>query len=167
LPKAARVGHGHARHGHQTTEAQQALRVSTGIAPDGVLAPTRRASHFRSPEAEAEALGRARRQLHEDLRNGIIQPYVDHRTGEESFVHPTTGEPKRHALVVRTTDPRGFGNSAQVARRVAGPGTPYLKDSAGNLVPERVGGPRMTAFVVFEYVQSLGAWRELSYYPEA
>jgi hypothetical protein len=166
-PNASSRGHGHARHGHQTTDPQQAERIRTGVAPDGLPAKTSRASRFRSPEAELDALARARQRLAADLRSGEVEHYVDGTNGEIGYVDPGNGEPSHHALTVETSDPRGFGEVAYVPRRTGGPGTAYDKDAAGNRIPQEVAGPFKKARVVFEYVPSAHEWRVLTYYPEA
>jgi hypothetical protein len=165
-PNAAQEGHGHGRHGHQTTDEQHATRVSTGMAPDGVEAKAPRASGFRSPEAEAEALGRAGAQLEADLKNGTVPSYTDPATGDQVYYDPVTLKPVRRTVVVTTNDPRGYGDSAQVARRVGGPSSPYALDAAGNRIPDQVVAPQTTARVVYEYVKSANEWRPVTYYPE-
>ena len=69
-------------------------------------------------------------------------------------------------MVVTTDDPRGFGDSAWVARRVGGPSSPYELDAAGNRIPEQPVGPQMNARIVYEYVPSANEWRPVTYYPE-
>jgi len=165
-PNAAQEGHGHGRHGHQTTDAQQADRVRTGIAPDGLPANAPRASGFRSPQAEAEALGRAGNQLETALQSGAVPSYTDPVTGDKVYVNPTTGKPSRKTVVVETSDPRGFGASAQVARRVGGPSSPYVLDANGNRIPDLDATPQMHARIVYEYVPSANEWRPVTYFPE-
>ncbi|RSM77061.1 hypothetical protein DL991_21155 [Amycolatopsis sp. WAC 01375] len=165
-PNAAQEGHGHSRHGYQTTDAEQATRVRTGIAPDGLPAKAGRASRFRSAQAEAEALGRGRTELEAHLRDGKVPSYTDPVTGQQLYVHPVTGRPVRHPVSVTTNDLRGFGESAQVARRVGGPSSPPVLDANGERIPDLVVGPQMTATVSYEYVPSTNEWRPVTYYPE-
>ncbi|ONF72135.1 hypothetical protein AVR91_0211365 [Amycolatopsis keratiniphila subsp. keratiniphila] len=165
-PNAAQEGHGHGRHGYQTTDGQQATRVRTGMAPDGLAAPASRASRFRSAQAEAEALGRARAQLEADLRDGTVVSYTDPVTGQQLYVHPVTGKPVRHRVLVTTNDPRGFGESAQVARRVGGPSSPLALDANGNRIPDLVVAPQKNARVVYEYAPNANEWRPVTYFPE-
>ncbi len=166
-PNAADAGHGHGRHGNQTTDIQQAERVVTGRYPDdpptGPLPPgqnpARRASRFGSPEAEAEALARGRADLNAQLaaqsaaNGGTPPPYSD----------PVSRVPMRIRSVVETSRPEGFGSS-QVA--LTGPdGQPTL-DGSGNRVsvadPSRLGHAR----IVWEYVRSIDEWRPVTYFPE-
>ena len=166
LPNAATEGHGHGRHGYQTTDAEQATRVATGIAPDGLAAPAGRASRFRTPQAEAEALGRGRGALEGELQAGNVTTYPDPVTGQPGYVDPATGAPVRRTVVVETNDPQGFGESVQVARRVGGPSSPYVLDASGNRIPDLVVAPQMHARIVFEYVPSANEWRPVTYFPE-
>ncbi|WP_248846469.1 polymorphic toxin-type HINT domain-containing protein [Amycolatopsis regifaucium] len=166
LPNAGQEGHGHGRHGYQTTDGQQATRVRTGIAPDGSSAPAGRASRFRNAQAEAEALGRAASKLEANLRDGAVPSYTDPVTGKPLYFDPASGVPVRHRVLVTTDDPRGFGESAQVARRVGGPSSPFVLDANGNRIPDLVVTPQKTARVVYEYVRSANEWRPISYYPE-
>lgn len=165
-PNAAQEGHGHERHGHQTTDAEQATRVATGVAPGGDTAPAGRASRFRSPQAEAEALGRASSQLEADLQSGAVPSYTDPVTGDQVYVNPANGQPVRRSVLVTTNDPRGFGDSAQVARRVGGSSSPYVLDAAGNRIADPVVAPQMNARIVYEYVPNANEWRPVTYFPE-
>ncbi|WP_143267770.1 hypothetical protein [Amycolatopsis alba] len=167
-PTAAKKGHGHSRHGYQTTDEQQATRVRTGRAPNGLRVKPHpvRASRFRSAQAEAEALGRARTQLEADLRNGTVDFHTDPVTGQQLYVHPATGIPVRHRVSVPTNDPRGFGESAQVARRVGGLGSPPALDANGSRIPDLIVAPQKTATVSYEYVPSANEWRPVTYFPE-
>ena len=170
-PNAAQHGHGHGRHGWQTTDAQQADRVVSGRfpeqhpteAPGGP--PRARASHFGSPQAEAEALGRGRRALQRDLDAGTVPTHLDPVTGAPTYVDPVTGEPVRHEALVSTNRPGGFGNS-QVVRRQPPPSTALAPDTAGNrvAVPSSTALPNAT--VVHEYIPSTGKWRTVTHYPE-
>ena len=165
-PNAAPTGHGHGRHGYQTTEADQETRVRTGVAPDGEPAPAERASRFRSPEAEAEALGRARTKLEAKLQSSAVTSYTDPVTGHQVYVNPANGRPVRHPVQVTTNDPRGFGESAWMPRRISGPNGAYVLDPAGNRIPYQEVVPQMNARVVYEYVRSANEWRPITYFPE-
>lgn len=168
---AAQHGHGHARHGWQTTEAQQADRVVSGRFPDQLPTevpggpPRARASRFASPQAEAEALGRGRRALQRDLEAGAVPAHLDPVTGASRYVDPVTGEPVRHQAVVTTKRPGGFGTS-QVVRRQPPPSTALAPDAAGNRVAIPSSTPLPNATVVHEYVPSTSEWRTVSHYPE-
>lgn len=165
--RAATRGHGHAWHGWETTDAQQRLRAETGTTPDGPFSATGRASRFRDAQAEAEALGRARRQLEADLRAGKVTSYTDPVTGATTFVNPSTGGPARHRVVVASSDPGGFADLAFVARRLGGPTSAFMVDAAGRRVVDLVTAPQMHAKVSFEFVPSAGEWRPVSCFPEA
>ena len=170
-PNAAQHGHGHARHGWQTTDAQQAERVVSGRFPDQIPSeapggpPRARASRFASPQAEAEALGRGRRALQRDLDAGAVPAHRDPTTSAPRYVDPVTGEPVRHEAVVTTQRPGGFGTS-QVVRRQPPPSTALAPDAAGNRVAVPSSTPLPNATVVHEYVPSTGEWRPVSHYPE-
>ncbi len=169
-PRAAAEGHGHGRHGYQTTDAQQARRVETGYYPHdpdyGPLRPGQRpagrASRFSSPEAEVEALARSRRDL--DAKLGAdAQSASAAGTGPPTYADPATGIPERFTTTVTTYRPEGYG-PAQVVRR-DNSGTIW-PDAEGNRVsvhdPQRNG----SALVIWEYVPSADEWRTVSYYPE-
>ena len=170
-PNAAQHGHGHGRHGWQTTDAQQADRVVTGRFPDQLPTeapggpPRPRASRFGSPQAEAEALGRGRRALQRDLDAGNVPAHPDPVTGSPTYVNPVTGEPVRHEAVVTTNRPGGFGSS-QVVRRQPPPSSAFAPDAAGNrgAVPSSTALPNAT--VVHEHIPSTGGWRTVTHYPE-
>lgn len=170
-PGIAQHGHGHARHGYQTTEAQQADRVVTGRYPDQLPTevpggkPRPRASRFSSAEAEAEALGRARRVLNRELKAGSVGGYTDPVTGVQTYVDPATGIPISREIVVTTNRPGGFGTS-QVVRRHPQPSTSVLPDAAGNRVAVPSNTVLPNARVTFEYVPSTGEWRPVTYFPE-
>ncbi len=166
-PNASSHGHGHARHGWQTTDEQQRLRVETGTTPDGGVGRTGSASRFRDAQAEAEALGRARRQLEADIERGSVSSYTQPVTGGATYVDPVSGRPMRHEVRVESGDPRGFADSAFVARRVGGPTSEIVVDAAGRRVVDVVVAPQRHALVSFEYVPSTGEWRPVSYFPEA
>src|SRR5690606_1418075 len=94
-PEKSSRGHGHEDHGSQTTAADQARRVETGTTPSGrTTFKGKPSSRFNSPEAELEALGRARRKLD---------------AGSPPKFDPVTGEPNRIMYEVETKLPDGFG----------------------------------------------------------
>jgi hypothetical protein len=143
-PKKASHGHGHADHGAQTTAADQAKRVETGETPGGRTTPKGRpASRFRSPEAEVEALGRARRKLDAD--------------GPPKF-DSVTGEPNRRMYDVETTSPGGFGTRHIPKKDAAGKALkPYAAEADPSILRR--------ARVIFEYVPSKDAWHPVTYFP--
>ncbi|MCE9576333.1 MAG: hypothetical protein K8W52_24510 [Deltaproteobacteria bacterium] len=167
-PSAAKEGHGHGRHGWQTTDAEQAMRVKSGRYPDDRIGPILRtqrpigrASRFGSPEAEAEALGRGRKELERKLAKdaktaaatGAPAPkYVDQ-----------AGKPADFGPRVPTNRPGGYGSS-QVLRTHPN-GQPHL-DADGNRVALPDSTPLPNALVVWEYVPSTGKWQPKTYYPE-
>lgn len=152
-PRKASHGHGHADHGHQTTSAQQGHRIRTGVTPSGRIGkPTSKASSFHSPEAEAEALGKARTRLNKDIQSGVTPKY------------DANGEPNRFMIDNITTNRKdGFGY--QVVKQ---------KDSNGQVVRDASGLPLTTtdptpltkAKVLFEYVPSKDRWEPVTYFPE-
>jgi hypothetical protein len=162
----AQHGHGHAWHGSQTTEAQQAERVRTGVTPTGeVRKAPGRASRYSSPQAEAEALGRGRRALQSALKAGTEDERFTDAAGQVTHVNPATGEPARHTTVVPTNRPEGYGTS-QVVRRHAPPSDQVLKDASGQRVAQPSSTPLPNAAVHWEYVKSTGEWRRVTSYPE-
>ncbi|MDF5734753.1 MULTISPECIES: hypothetical protein [unclassified Nostoc] len=157
-PNRSTHGHGHTFHGHQTTDAQQEHRVKTGTTPDKKSGkPPSQSSRFTSPQAEAEALGRGRRALDTDLKNGAI-PHQG--TG---FVDPKTGAPVRHSVSVTTNRKTGFGVAAVKQRDSAGKviKDPKTKQPLTTVDPT----PIKTAKLIYEYVPSAKQWRPLTYYP--
>ena len=164
-------GHGHARHGSQTTSMEQAEGVRSGMRPDGTTgSPLSTTSRFRSPEAEAEALGRGRRLLNEKLRSGTVQnDFPDPVTGTPTYVDPVTGSPTRVKIDnVTTNDVRGYGDGF-IAERDAVTNQIIHPDPANptyrNPVPNPA-NPLMKADIVYEYVPSTGKWEPLTYYPK-
>lgn len=125
-----------------------------------------RASRFSSAVSEAEALGRARRQLEADLAAGLVESAIDPATGRRTYVDPITGKPFRHTLVVRTTRPEGFADAAFVPRRVGGPGTPYVLAEDGDRLVDVDHTPQTRARFIFEYVPDIDDWQPYTYYPE-
>lgn len=165
-PNAATEGHGHGRHGFDTTDAQQAERVRSGRYPDdpigpiqGQRTPAQQASRFTTPQAEAEALGRGRRELDRRLAAGNVPG------AGNGFVNPATGVPQRVRIdgaPMRTTRPGGYGD-AQV-RQMNG-NQPVMDPNGGF---QATPGPTglTDARVIYEFVPSTGQWRPVTYFPE-
>ncbi|MCE9572195.1 MAG: hypothetical protein K8W52_03480 [Deltaproteobacteria bacterium] len=159
-------GHGHGRHGWQTTEAQQVERVETGRNPDALVGepngfPADEASRFGSPQAEAEALARGKRALATQLETeakaaaaaGLPPP---------SLLQPN-GHPRRIRPLVKTHRPEGFGTQQKL--RTGPTGAPLL-DANGKRVavphPSRLGHAR----VVWQYIPADDRWGPVTYFPE-
>jgi hypothetical protein len=111
---------------------------------------------------EAEAVGRGRTQLEQDLRKGDVESFLDPGTGKVVYVDPGTGFPVNHSVEVGTDDSLGFGDSAYVTKKVGGK---VLRDASGNKIPVKIVGPQMHARIVWQYVPSIDDWRPLTYYP--
>lgn len=143
-------GHGHVRHGSETTAAQQAHRVQTGVAPDGPGNPVGRSTRFDSPEAELDAVSRARSRTAGRVADG--------RQSEAIIVKPN-GEARlpRDASVV-TGHPGGYGSGVEVARNPA-TGAPL----PGR--PVQPTGQDPNAFVVLERRPATGTWEPVTQYP--
>jgi hypothetical protein len=142
-------GHGHARHGYQTTIVQQMTRVRTGIAPDGIRATTSRATRFDSPEAELEAIGKARKIVAHRVANGQISYWdVDPR-----------GVVRPHWETVVVDGRRGgYGSGIEVQR----------DPSTGIPLPGRPVQPTgqdKNARVRLQYNPATGTWDPLTQYP--
>ena len=173
VTQMAQEGHGHARHGFETTDAQQAERVRTGRYPDDPIGPlpaarkpAGRASRFTSPEAEAEALGRGRHSLNRRLREGTVPTHPDPVTGAPTYVDPVNGKPVRVEAPVTTNRPGGFGTS-QVPQRNPPPSNAAVLDPAtGQRIPIQSPTPLPNASTVFEHVPSTGQWHPVTYFPE-
>lgn len=153
-PTKSQHGHGHGDHGFETTMEQQKHRVETGETPSGRKQPDGSdppapdsAGKFFSAAHEAEALLAARADLAKKLSAGTVAATTP------------SGKPARSRSIVFTSRKEGFGQSA-----VVDPSAATRTAVADKAVLRR-------AFVVFEYVPSLGAgtnpasWRPLTYYP--
>ncbi|MDR7268564.1 YD repeat-containing protein [Pelomonas saccharophila] len=162
-PIASRIGHGHGDHGHQTSFSEQATRVRTGISPTGRSAPTSKASKFVSPEAEAEAIGRGTEELMRALGRGVVPPGVIDGRGMPTFVEPN-GLPVRYSVIVSTNQPGGFGKSVVKLKNAATGAVFY--DGFGLPVTQISPTVLMSAKIIWEYVPSIGGWRQVTYYPE-
>ena len=128
--------------------------------------PVARAAHFASPQAEAEALSRGRRVFACELEAGLVSHFIDVATGALSFVDPVTGEPVRHAVVVSTHRPEGFGSSYVVRRHAPPNQAPWL-DEKGQRVAIKSETPLPHARLIYEYVPSIDGWHLVAYHPEA
>ena len=151
-PDKAQHGHGHGDHGHQTTADQQGARIRTGITPSGRAGKTvSKASHFHTPEAEAEAIGRARRQLQADQRAGTITEL------------DAAGEPTRHSVTELTNRRDGFGHRVVKEKDAAGA---VIKDASGQPLTQTDPTPLRQAKVIWEHVPSKNDWHPVTYSPE-
>jgi hypothetical protein len=143
-------GHGNGRHGSQTTVSQQTTRVQTGVAPDGALAPTPRATRFDSPEAELDAVSRA--------QSGTAGRIADGTTRDAITVGPDgVARLPRDSSVV-TGYPGGYGSGVEVMRdpvtNAPLPGRP--------VVPT---GQDPNALVVLQKDPATGVWEPITQYP--
>jgi hypothetical protein len=151
-PAKSQHGHGHGDHGYHTTAAQQGDRIRTGITPSGRAGkPVSKASHFHSPEAEAEAIGRARRQLKTDQKAGSVTNF------------DAEGEPTRHGVTVPTNRKDGYGH--RVVKQKDASGT-VIKDSSGKPLTTTDPTALRQAKVIWEYVPSKNEWHPVTYFPE-
>ncbi|MBO0720501.1 MAG: PAAR domain-containing protein [Blastocatellia bacterium] len=99
-------GHGHARHGAQTTIAEQTVRAQTGVAPDGKNAPTDVATKFDSDAAEFDAVQRAQQRTANRIANGQLRtPIIVNSQGKARL--PTD-------VSVVTGHPGGYGSGVKV-----------------------------------------------------
>ncbi len=133
-------GHGHERHGAQTTTREQTTRVQSGEAPDGNTAPTKKATKFDSHAKEVEAVEKAKAQ--------------NPGQGEPKF--RPDGRPNRVHKVV-DDGPEGYGEGVEVKT-----------DSAGKPLPGRPvqsTGRQPNAKVIFEYNPETDTWEPLTQYP--
>jgi hypothetical protein len=151
-PDKAQHGHGHGDHGHQTTAEQQGERIRTGITPSGRAGkPVSKASHFHAPEAEAEAIGRARRQLKADRESGAVSNFDE------------AGEPARHSITVPTNRKDGYGHRVVKQKDASGA---VIKDASNKPLTTTDPTPLRQAKVVWEYVPSKNQWHPVTYFPE-
>ncbi|MEJ2076363.1 MAG: hypothetical protein P8X79_23225, partial [Reinekea sp.] len=149
-PNKAQHGHGNAEHGSQTTPAQQEHRIVTGVKPSGQPGnPTSKASKFLTPELEAEALGRGRNKLEQELSDQNIPDFVN-------------GEPNRHAVTVETNNVSGFGERWVRAKDANGQN---LKDANGDFIPQKDPVVLKKAKLIYEYIPSTNRWEPVTYFP--
>jgi Domain of unknown function (DUF4157) len=167
-PNASTQGHGHGDHGYQTTDIQQGDRIRTQMTPSGRMgAPINNPSKFRSPQAEAEALGRGARQRDADIAGGLVPPnkrFPDPITGNPTYVDPVTGEPTRYTTFVTTDSPKGFGYKVTKQRDPVT--NQILRDANGQPLTVADSTPIKRAIIVWEYSPSKGTWNPLTYYPK-
>lgn len=144
-------GHGNARHGSHTTNAQQTRRVQTGMNPDGVPGnKVGTASRFDSPEAELDAVRRAQARTNARVANG------DKSTAIEVGPDGVARLPRDVSVV--TGHPGGYGSGVEVIRNPATnqplPGRPVQPT-----------GQNPNARVVLQYDPSSGTWKPVTQFP--
>jgi hypothetical protein len=133
-------GHGHGRHGAQTTEGEQIRRVQTGETPDGNRSPTSKATRFDSHAKEVEAVERAKAK----------EPW----NGQPEY--RPNGQPNRVNAVV-PDGPEGYGEGVEVQRDANSQPLPGR--------PVQPTGRQPNANVVFEYNPETGEWDPVTQYP--
>jgi hypothetical protein len=133
-------GHGHGRHGSQTTIAGQTRRVQTGVAPDGPKAPTSKATKFDSDAKEVEAVERAKAK----------------NPGANKQKFKPKGKPNRDSVTV-DDGPEGYGSGVEVQTGADGKPLPGR--------PVQPTGQQQNATVVFEYNPKTNQWEPLTQYP--
>lgn len=149
-PNKAQHGHGHAEHGHQTTETQQENRIRTGVKPSGEQGnQTSKASKFSTPEKESEALNKGRNKLEAEVEADSIPTMVN-------------GEPNRHAVTVESGDADGFGERWVRSKNESGQN---LKDANDKFIPEKDSVKLGKAKLIYEYVPTKGVWEPVTYFP--
>lgn len=141
-PKKATQGHGHSKHGYQTTAQQHKDRVAKEK-------NTYVSSKFSNPKMEAEALARGKKGLNEKLKNENIPKF-------------TNGQPTRIPVFVDTQDPKGFGYA--YVKKLDNNGKP-IKDSKGQYVTEKSKDVLKRVKFTYEYVPSKDDWHPVTYYP--
>lgn len=133
-------GHGHGRHGAQTTMDEQTRRVQTGYTADGNQSRVSKATKFSSHEKEVEAVERARAK--------------NPGAGKSPF--DPKGRPNRDTIVV-PDGPEGYGSGTEVQKGTDNrplPGRPVQST-----------GPQPNAMIVFEYNPRNGHWDPITQYP--
>lgn len=133
-------GHGHDRHGAQTSMREQTQRVQTGEAPDGNRAPTAKATKFDTHEKEIEAVQKARAK----------------NPGQGKPKLRADGKPNRDVVVV-DDGPEGFGDGVEVQRLPNGEPVPGR--------PVQPTGRQPNARVIFEYNPKSDTWEPLTQFP--
>lgn len=136
-------GHGHSKHGYQTTAQQHKDRVAKEEKTTFV------SSKFSNPKKEAEALARGEKKLNEKLKNENIPKF-------------TNGQPTRIPIFVDTKDPKGFGDA--YVKKLDNNGKP-IKDSKGQYVTEKSKDVLKRVQLTYEYVPSKNDWYPVTYYP--
>ncbi len=143
-------GHGNARHGSQTTLAEQTTRAQTDIAPDGAVAKTSRATRFDSDEAQLDAVSRAQARTAARVAAG------QKSTAITVDSQGTARLPSDVSVV--TGRPGGYGSGVEVVRDPVTnqplPGRPVLPT-----------GQDMNARVVLRYNPSSGTFEPVTQFP--
>ncbi len=143
-------GHGNARHGSQTTIAEQTTRVQTGVAPDGEMAKTSVATRFDSPEAQLDAVQQAQARTAQRVADGQVSPVIAVRPNGQAVL------PRDVSTV--TGYPGGYGSGVEVVRDPATnqplPGKPVQPT-----------GQLPNAKVVLQYNPATGTWEPVTQYP--
>jgi len=143
-------GHGNARHGSQTTIAEQTTRVRTDVAPDGQIAKTSRATRFDSPEAQLDAVNRAQARTANRVATG--------QKGTTISVNPQGVARLPNDVSVVTGHPGGYGSGVEVIRDpVTGQPLPSR--------PVQPTGQDMNALVVLRYNPASGNFEPYTQYP--
>jgi len=140
-------GHGHERHGSQTTLAEQEGRLRTGRAPDGRPSPTKQATRFDSPEAELDAVTRADAVMQQLRRGGLLPPNV--------ITAPTPGGTRLPYIPRQSVFVTGFPGGYGSGLRASGKSTNMVMAPTGQLP---------NAEVRFE-IDPLGRWHLVSQFP--
>ena len=152
-------GHGHERHGSQTTLEQQARRVNEGTDPTGKSAPTGQATKFGSNMAEHDAIYRARLRTEQLVKEGkvSISP-IKNKKG--NLVIDKNGNPKKPTVkLVVTGHPNGYGSGYK---------GPTMKINGQIICTE---GPLQfkkeipNALVILQYDPVTASWEPLTQYP--
>lgn len=140
-------GHGHGRHGTQTTLPQQEHRLRTGNTPDGDYLPTSTATRFSSPEAELDAVTRAAQRVRARDAAGML-PHTMPGPPPDSLRQMRLA---RTDIVV-TGFPGGYGSGL----RRSGKGANMTITPTGQFP---------NAVVVFDRDPLKGEWKPVSQYP--
>ncbi|NES18538.1 MAG: hypothetical protein F6K41_06320 [Symploca sp. SIO3E6] len=105
-------GHGHIRHGYQTTREEQQTRLLTGITPDGDYFPTGETSRFLDAQSEALAIKKAEVILNnlplpgQDIPKSLAKGFsIKKRSGRISF------------FVEARTELNSFGETGKIITR--------------------------------------------------
>ena len=143
-------GHGHNRHGSQTTIQQQTTRVQTKIAPDGEVAATPVATKFDSAEAELDAVQRAQARTAQGVANGQVSNTI------EVAPNGTAKLPVDRSIV--TGFPDGYGSGVEVIRDpITGKPLPGR--------PVQPTGQLPNAKVILQYNPATGSWDPVTQFP--
>jgi uncharacterized Zn-binding protein involved in type VI secretion len=143
-------GHGHARHGAQTTIAEQTRRVQHDIAPDGEYAPTDRGTKFDSHAAELDAVHRAEQRTAHRIATGQQSTALIVRSNGKVALPQDVSVVSGH--------PGGYGSGVEVMR----------DPLTGNPLPGRPVQPTgqyPNAKVVLRYNPITGKMEPVTQYP--